>query len=180
MVITAHGLVNRLFLMRWLHWTPETFARTINPRNCEMLVLRLQPPDAAGRQYYALDAASVRSLGLGDADRTPRGTPGASPRFGPVRSHGKKLNELGQESDGNGTAGAWGPTPRGKFGEDNREVPPRRKSAPAPHLHARLLAAGVSASSGSGGDGDGWSSGGDEECVCDGPDGAHDEGKKEK
>ena len=98
-VIVAHGLVNRLFLMRWLHWPPEKFARTTNPGNCGMLVLRLQPPDAHGRQYYMLDAASARSLGLREQD-CARPTP--RPR---------------------GPSGEWGPTPRGKFGADNTSLP---------------------------------------------------------
>ena len=38
-VIVAHGLLNRLFLMRWLHWDVETFNASMNPDNADLLVL---------------------------------------------------------------------------------------------------------------------------------------------
>ncbi|KAG8468191.1 hypothetical protein KFE25_013274 [Diacronema lutheri] len=63
-LIFAHGLTNRLFCMRWLHWSPRVFEQTRNPPNCGFLVLALQPADASGHPYYRLTAESVRQLGL--------------------------------------------------------------------------------------------------------------------
>ncbi|KAJ1629482.1 histidine phosphatase superfamily [Pavlovales sp. CCMP2436] len=63
-VIFAHGLTNRLFCMRWLHWSPATFESTRNPPNCGFLVLALQPPDASGHPFYRLTPESVAMLGL--------------------------------------------------------------------------------------------------------------------
>jgi hypothetical protein len=33
----------RLFLMRWFHWSVEEFENLRNPRNCEIVVIELQP-----------------------------------------------------------------------------------------------------------------------------------------
>jgi broad specificity phosphatase PhoE len=63
-VIFAHGLTNRLFCMRWLHWTPRVFERTRNPPNCGFIVLALQPADETGHPYYRLTPESVAVLGL--------------------------------------------------------------------------------------------------------------------
>lgn len=63
-VIFAHGLTNRLFCMRWLHWSPCIFEQTRNPPNCSFLVLQLQPADASGQPYYRLTPESVQLLGL--------------------------------------------------------------------------------------------------------------------
>ncbi|MGE0568658.1 MAG: histidine phosphatase family protein [Bacteroidia bacterium] len=38
-VIVAHGMSIRLFLMKWFHWTVEEFELLANPRNCEIIVL---------------------------------------------------------------------------------------------------------------------------------------------
>ena len=40
-LIVTHGLTIRLLLMRWLHWSVETFERLKNPRNCEHFILAL-------------------------------------------------------------------------------------------------------------------------------------------
>lgn len=63
-VIFAHGLTNRLFCMRWLHWSPRVFEQTRNPPNCSFIVLALQPADATGVPYYRLTPESVAMLGL--------------------------------------------------------------------------------------------------------------------
>jgi broad specificity phosphatase PhoE len=41
-VIIAHGMLNRVFLMRWFHWTVEEFEMLSNPKNCELFVLERQ------------------------------------------------------------------------------------------------------------------------------------------
>jgi broad specificity phosphatase PhoE len=49
-LLVSHGLTVRLFLMRWFHWSVETFERLRNPSNCEFFVMELE--DATGK--YAL------------------------------------------------------------------------------------------------------------------------------
>ena len=61
MLIVSHGLTNRIFAMRWLHWTPETFNSTANPGNAAAVVLAL---DRRGSGRYRLDASSLEVLGL--------------------------------------------------------------------------------------------------------------------
>ena len=63
-LIVSHGLTVRLFLMRWLHWTIETFQSTRNPSNGRELVLELQPPDPTGADWYRLNQDSCQALGL--------------------------------------------------------------------------------------------------------------------
>lgn len=63
-VIFAHGLTNRLFCMRWLHWSPRVYEQTRNPPNCGFIVLDLQPADATGHPYYRLTPDSIAMLGL--------------------------------------------------------------------------------------------------------------------
>jgi broad specificity phosphatase PhoE len=41
-VIVAHGMTNRVFLMRFLHYTVEEFEFLRNPKNCGMYVLELR------------------------------------------------------------------------------------------------------------------------------------------
>mmetsp|Transcript_13747 Transcript_13747/g.22694 ORF Transcript_13747/g.22694 Transcript_13747/m.22694 type:complete len:396 (+) Transcript_13747:185-1372(+) len=38
-VIVSHGLLMRLFLMRWYHWTVEFFESTENPGNCDLYLM---------------------------------------------------------------------------------------------------------------------------------------------
>ncbi len=40
-VIVGHGMTNRIFLMRWFHWTVEEFELISNPKNCEFYTLEL-------------------------------------------------------------------------------------------------------------------------------------------
>ena len=40
-VIFGHGMGNRLFLMRWFHWTVEQFERAANPANGEIFWMSL-------------------------------------------------------------------------------------------------------------------------------------------
>lgn len=75
-VIFAHGLTNRLFCMRWLHWSQRVFDMTWNPPNCGMLILSLQPADRTGQRYYRLTAESLAMLGLySDAASSPEPDP---------------------------------------------------------------------------------------------------------
>jgi broad specificity phosphatase PhoE len=41
-VIVAHGLTNRIFIMRWFHWSVEEFEIHKTQRNCEILRMTLQ------------------------------------------------------------------------------------------------------------------------------------------
>ena len=41
-LIVGHGMSNRVFLMRWFHWTVDEFELLKNPKNCEMIMLELQ------------------------------------------------------------------------------------------------------------------------------------------
>mmetsp|Transcript_631 Transcript_631/g.763 ORF Transcript_631/g.763 Transcript_631/m.763 type:complete len:352 (+) Transcript_631:72-1127(+) len=63
-VLISHGLTIRLFAMRWLHWTTDTFELTKNPDNCDNLILELQPPDEYGNSYYQLTNESLSIVGL--------------------------------------------------------------------------------------------------------------------
>lgn len=38
-IIVGHGMTNRVFLMRWFHWTPEYFEVLKNPKNCQYFIL---------------------------------------------------------------------------------------------------------------------------------------------
>jgi broad specificity phosphatase PhoE len=42
-LIVTHGFAMRLFVMRWFHWTVEEFENLRNPRNCQVVVIELQP-----------------------------------------------------------------------------------------------------------------------------------------
>ena len=42
-LIVTHGFAMRLFLMRWFHWTVEEFENLRNPKNCQIVVIELQP-----------------------------------------------------------------------------------------------------------------------------------------
>ncbi len=42
-VLVTHGLTIRLFLMKYFHLTVEEFERILAPKNCELVVLELQP-----------------------------------------------------------------------------------------------------------------------------------------
>ena len=41
-LIVTHGMLMRLFLMRWFHWTVERFETYRNPGNCEVVVMELE------------------------------------------------------------------------------------------------------------------------------------------
>jgi len=49
-IIVAHGLLCRLFLMRWFKWTVEEFEAQVNLKHCEILVMDREQ----GQQYFAL------------------------------------------------------------------------------------------------------------------------------
>lgn len=40
-VIVTHGMTLRVFLMRWFHMSVETFEELANPKNCDLVILRL-------------------------------------------------------------------------------------------------------------------------------------------
>ncbi len=42
-LIVTHGMTLRLFLMRWFHWSVEEFELVRNPKNCQIVVMELQP-----------------------------------------------------------------------------------------------------------------------------------------
>ncbi|KAF9607145.1 hypothetical protein IFM89_032367 [Coptis chinensis] len=43
LVIVSHGLMSRVFLMKWFKWTVEQFERLNNPGNAEFRVMQLGP-----------------------------------------------------------------------------------------------------------------------------------------
>ena len=42
-LIVTHGFAMRLFLMRWFHWSVEEFENLRNPKNCQIVVIEIQP-----------------------------------------------------------------------------------------------------------------------------------------
>ena len=42
-ILVAHGMLNRVFLMRWFHMSVEDFELLANPMNGEFYILQLQP-----------------------------------------------------------------------------------------------------------------------------------------
>jgi len=38
-IISTHGFTLRIFLMRWFHWTVETFEKLANPKNGEVVIM---------------------------------------------------------------------------------------------------------------------------------------------
>ncbi len=72
-LVVSHGLTNRIFAMRWLHWSPEQVGRTRNPGNCQPIVLENRPGAApGGRPTYRLSEDSLRVLGI-DSDQPAPG-----------------------------------------------------------------------------------------------------------
>ncbi|EKX34619.1 hypothetical protein GUITHDRAFT_80402 [Guillardia theta CCMP2712] len=67
-LIVSHGLAVRLFAMRWLHWSPETFMLSKNLPNCGFIVLEKQRPMGHGSDYYKLSDDSVRLLGISSVE----------------------------------------------------------------------------------------------------------------
>lgn len=70
-VIFGHGLTNRIFAMRWLHWSHETFSARPNMRNGDMLVMKRHrarrasnPASLEQRDYYRLTKLSLRNLSI--------------------------------------------------------------------------------------------------------------------
>lgn len=62
-LIVSHGLTNRIFAARWLHWTPEVFNLTNNPGNADFIILERHREHSHGGRYH-LDNASRRVLGI--------------------------------------------------------------------------------------------------------------------
>jgi broad specificity phosphatase PhoE len=44
-IICGHGMTNRIFLMRWFHWSVEYFSSIRNPRNCQCYILERNEDD---------------------------------------------------------------------------------------------------------------------------------------
>eukprot|EP00854_Cymbomonas_tetramitiformis_P022193 gene22193-26761_t len=57
-VIVTHGIALRVFLMRWFHWSVETFEQIWNPGNCDMCSLTFTP------HGYVLDPSASKVLGI--------------------------------------------------------------------------------------------------------------------
>lgn len=57
-VIVTHGIALRVFLMRWFHWSVETFEQIWNPGNCDMCTLMFGP------RGYVLDPSASKVLGI--------------------------------------------------------------------------------------------------------------------
>ena len=53
LVIVGHGFLNRMFLARWFHWSPDYFETVDSPENCGMYVL----DQAAQGGGYTLNTA---------------------------------------------------------------------------------------------------------------------------
>ncbi len=51
-LIVTHGFTMRVLLMRWLHWTVDEIQELANPRNCEMVELRL---GSDGKHYQLVN-----------------------------------------------------------------------------------------------------------------------------
>jgi broad specificity phosphatase PhoE len=65
-VIVAHGLTNRLFLMKWLHWDEAGLASAFNPGNGSLLVLKRQNKIYKGHPTYQLTPESCKELKICD------------------------------------------------------------------------------------------------------------------
>ena len=63
LVLCTHGLTARLILMRWYHWSVESFEKTYNPRNAQLMVMD-RVLDAHGGLYYALSAETINTIRL--------------------------------------------------------------------------------------------------------------------
>jgi broad specificity phosphatase PhoE len=59
-VILTHGFEMRVFLMIWFGWSAEYFESLANPKNCEMVTLRLKPDGSYSmdREMRVYDPAS--------------------------------------------------------------------------------------------------------------------------
>ena len=58
-IIVTHGMTLRMFLMRWFRWTVEEFETLRNPKNCEMVEMRLDPDT---NKYYIASNLKRRKL----------------------------------------------------------------------------------------------------------------------
>mmetsp|Transcript_27890 Transcript_27890/g.63087 ORF Transcript_27890/g.63087 Transcript_27890/m.63087 type:complete len:287 (-) Transcript_27890:1308-2168(-) len=85
-LIVSHGLAVRLFAMRWLHWSPETFMLTRNLPNCGFIILEKQRPRDSGSEYYKLSEESVKLLGISSAESE------SHPSTWPLPLHNEVLN----------------------------------------------------------------------------------------
>ena len=58
-VIITHGMTLRMFLMRWFHWTVEEFETIRNPKNCEIVEMKL---NHESNKYELLSHLKKRKL----------------------------------------------------------------------------------------------------------------------
>lgn len=63
LLLVTHGLTARLILMRWYHWSVESFEATYNPGNAQLMVMDRQL-DESGGLYYSLSAETIRTIRL--------------------------------------------------------------------------------------------------------------------
>jgi broad specificity phosphatase PhoE len=63
-IMVTHGYAVRVLLMRWLHWTVDTFHTLANPRNAECFELRLDPVT----EHYVLMTPFLR---VSEAPKVP-------------------------------------------------------------------------------------------------------------
>jgi broad specificity phosphatase PhoE len=79
-VIVAHGLTFRTFLMRWFQLSVDDFERLTNQPNASLLVME-RTGDASGQQWFELTPASwalVNAAGALSQDPRVAGKPGAA------------------------------------------------------------------------------------------------------
>ncbi|MCJ7695420.1 MAG: histidine phosphatase family protein, partial [Anaerolineaceae bacterium] len=56
-LIVTHGMMLRLFLMRWFHWSVEEFESLRNPKNCQIAVMQ----KGADERYTLVNELERRS-----------------------------------------------------------------------------------------------------------------------
>ncbi|KAI7084988.1 phosphoglycerate mutase-like protein [Hortaea werneckii] len=55
-VLVTHGLMTRVFLMKWYHWSVEYFEDLRNVGHCEFVVMRRKDEEGAGQGKYMMES----------------------------------------------------------------------------------------------------------------------------
>ncbi|KAI7256494.1 phosphoglycerate mutase-like protein [Hortaea werneckii] len=55
-VLVTHGLMTRVFLMKWYHWSVEYFEDLRNVGHCEFVVMRRKEEEGAGQGKYMMES----------------------------------------------------------------------------------------------------------------------------
>ena len=55
-VLVTHGLMTRVFLMKWYHWSVEYFEDLRNVGHCEFVVMRRKDEEGAGHGKYMMES----------------------------------------------------------------------------------------------------------------------------